>query len=231
MVCVLPSSRKLRRIYSFLTNTYKYSHKLKIIVNYLQFPYLWHIKYRGANGMAERYIAFDVETPNSRNDRMSAIGIAVVEEGKVTETFYSLVNPETYFNRFNINLTGITPEAAAGAPNFAELWEKISPVMESGLLIAHNAAFDLRVLSKCLSAYGIHWRNTVEYACTVRMGRRCCPQLQNHRLDTLCGYYQIPLNHHEADSDSRACAELLLRYIDAGLPVSSFRSVYRLCDD
>ena len=32
-----------------------------------------------------RYIAFDVETPNSRNDRMSSIGIAVVEDGRIAE--------------------------------------------------------------------------------------------------------------------------------------------------
>ena len=44
-----------------------------------------------------RYIAFDVETPNSANDRMSAIGAAVVEDGRIVETFSTLVNPETAF--------------------------------------------------------------------------------------------------------------------------------------
>lgn len=55
-----------------------------------------------------RYIAFDVETPNRMNHRMSAIGITVVEDGSVTDEFYSLVNPETYFDSFNVNLTGIS---------------------------------------------------------------------------------------------------------------------------
>ena len=32
-----------------------------------------------------RFIVFDVETPNRKNNRMSAIGITVVEEGKITE--------------------------------------------------------------------------------------------------------------------------------------------------
>ena len=41
----------------------------------------------------QRYIAFDVETPNSVNDRMSAIGITVMERGRVVDEFYSLVNP------------------------------------------------------------------------------------------------------------------------------------------
>ena len=66
----------------------------------------------------ERFIVFDVETPNFKNDRMSAIGVAVVEGGELVSEFETLVNPETFFNRFNIDLTGITPEAAAEAPAF-----------------------------------------------------------------------------------------------------------------
>ena len=69
----------------------------------------------------ERYVAFDVETPNARNDRMSAIGIAVIEDGAVASSFSSLVDPEVHFDAFNIALTGITPEAVRTAPNFAAL--------------------------------------------------------------------------------------------------------------
>ena len=58
-----------------------------------------------------RFVAFDVETPNAFNNRMSAIGVSVLEDGVITEEFYSLVNPEADFDWFNIQLTGITPEA------------------------------------------------------------------------------------------------------------------------
>ena len=51
-----------------------------------------------------RYIAFDVETPNRYNDRISAIGIAVVEDGEIVHSFYSLVNPEAGFDWFNTQL-------------------------------------------------------------------------------------------------------------------------------
>ena len=37
-----------------------------------------------------RFIVFDVETPNRKNNRISAIGITVVEEGKISKEFYSL---------------------------------------------------------------------------------------------------------------------------------------------
>ncbi len=176
----------------------------------------------------DRFIAFDVETPNEQNNRMSAIGIAIIENGQITGSFGTLVNPETYFNPFNIALTGITPEQAEQAPTFGELWEAIEPILSGGILIAHNAPFDMGVLAKCLRAYCIDWERFVPYACTVRMGRAILPQLPDHKLNTLCAYWGIPLDHHRADSDSLACAELLIRYQNRGLDVKRFIRTYDL---
>ena len=178
--------------------------------------------------MGERYIAFDVETPNGANSRMSAVGIVTAEDGRIVDEFYSLVNPETWFAPFNIQLTGITPEMAEKAPTFEELWPALGPLLESGLLIAHNAPFDMGVLAKCLRAYCIDWRDTVWYACTCRMGRRVYPQLPNHKLDTLCAYLDIDLDHHQAGSDSRACAEILIDCLDRGAEIAAFRREYDL---
>ena len=176
----------------------------------------------------ERFVAFDVETPNSRNHRMSSIGISVVEEGAIVERFTSLIDPETHFDPFNIMLTGITPEMAKTAPTFPELWREIAPVMQSGILIAHNAPFDMKVLSRCLMDYEIDTPQFADYACTVQMGRRCHPELKNHRLDTMCACLGIALDHHRADSDSEACARLLLDYLRCGLDVGDFLRRYDL---
>ena len=154
---------------------------------------------------------------------MSAIGIAVVEDGRLVKELSTLVNPETYFHPFNVQLTGITPAMAEEAPTFSELWPVLEPIFDSGLLVAHNAPFDMGVLAKCLRAYCVDWHDTADYACTVRMGRRCYPKLPNHRLSTLCEYLSIPLEHHQAGSDSRACAQLLVNYIDRGLDVREFQ--------
>ena len=178
--------------------------------------------------MSERYIAFDVETPNYANNRMSAIGVSVIEDGAIVDEFYSLVNPETHFDWFNIDLTGITPEAAADAPTFPELWRELEPVMSSGLLIAHNAPFDMSVLAKCLLDYGIPWRPTAHYACTCQMGRRLLPELPNHKLNTICDYLGVDLDHHHAGSDSRACAEILLHYLGDGASVRPYIRTYDL---
>lgn len=179
--------------------------------------------------MQNRYIVFDVETPNSRNDRMSAIGIAVAEGGQVVQKFSTLVNPETHFDAFNIQLTGITPEMAASAPTFPQLWERIAPLMSSGILAAHNAPFDMGVLFKCLRHYGISWRAEAEYVCTCRMGKALFPELPNHKLNTVCGCLDIPLSHHDAGSDAAAAAELLCRCMARGGSPAAFLRSYDLC--
>jgi DNA polymerase-3 subunit epsilon len=162
--------------------------------------------------MEDCYAVFDVETPNSRNDRISAIGVVLVEGGVQTTGFYSLVDPQTEFDAFNIRLTGITPWMVRGKPDFRVLWPRLRPLLERGVLCAHNAPFDLGVLGRCLRDYGLEWTPTRSYVCTCQMGRRLLPQAPDHRLDTLAALLGLPLQHHNAMSDTRACAGLLQHY-------------------
>ena len=174
-----------------------------------------------------RFIAFDVETPNRYNHRISAIGITEIEGGRIVREHYSPVNPETFFDSFNIRLTGLDENIIRDAPTFPELWPKIAPILESGLLVAHNAVFDLSVIKKCLQNYGISWRQYVRYLCTVQMGRRLLPGI-GHRLDEMCCYYNISLTHHNAGSDSLACAEILLRYLQTGAVPGQYIRTYSM---
>lgn len=186
-----------------------------------------HADASGTGPTSNRFIVFDVETPNRFNNRMSAIGISVVENGAIVKDFFSYVNPETRFDAFNTELTGIDEETVREAPTFPELWRQIEPIMSAGVLVAHNAPFDMGVLKKCLSDYHISWKPVAAYCCTVQMGRRLLPGMR-HSLNILCDYYGISLDHHKADSDSRACAEILIRYLKEGADVRRFIRTYRL---
>ena len=117
------------------------------------------------------YVVFDVETPNRANDRMSAIGITAIKDNKIVANYFSLVDPETHFDYFNTQLTGIDADKVKGAPNFADLWKKIEPIMSKGILVAHNAVFDMSVLRACLRSYGITWKPFADYLCTVQINR------------------------------------------------------------
>lgn len=173
------------------------------------------------------YIVFDVETPNRANDRMSAIGISVIKDNAIVKNYFSLVDPQTHFDWFNTRLTGIDSEKVKGAPDFEQLWKTIEPVMNKGILVAHNAPFDMGVLKRCLNGYGITWKPWAEYLCTVQIGRRVLPGMK-HNLDVMCEHFGIALDHHKADSDSRACAEILLRYIQSGVDVQQYIKKYKL---
>jgi len=176
--------------------------------------------------MNNRYIVFDVETPNFRNDRMSSIGVTVVENGEITEKYYSLVNPECEFDRFNIELTKITPEMVKEKANFERIWIKLERIMDKGILVAHNAPFDMSVLAKCLKDYGIEWKPYVYYACTCAMGKVFIPGSPDHKLNTLCDRLNIRLMHHNAGSDSYAAAELLCHYLKKGADTGNFIRKY-----
>jgi len=180
--------------------------------------------------MAKRFIAFDVETPNFNNDRMSAIGVTVLEDGEITDSFYTLIDPETWFSQFNSELTGIYPEDVADAPTFPEVWEIIRPMMEGGILAAHNAPFDMSVLARCLNSYRIEWKNTVPYVCTCSMARALFKDMENHKLNTLCSRFDIPLDHHNAGSDSTACAMLLQIYAAMGADPESRAKLYSISE-
>ena len=122
----------------------------------------------------------------------------------------------------------ITPAAVETEPTFPEIWAKLEPMFSGGVLVAHNATFDLGVLAKCLRAYDIPWQTRVKYACTVRMSRQIHPETENHRLNTMCECLGIALDHHHAGSDSHACGEILRRYLDEGIEMDRFIRTYDL---
>lgn len=174
-----------------------------------------------------RIVVFDVETPNFNNDRICSIGITIIEDDKVVSNVNYLVNPECGFDYRNINIHGIRPEDVVSAPKFPEIWKMIREDFLSSLLVAHNAIFDLGVLKKTLYYYGFE-EPLVYYVDTLKIARVMLKDTVNHKLPTLCGYYDIELNHHDSGSDSNACAELLLNLINGGAVIDSYIRKYCL---
>ena len=93
--------------------------------------------------------------------------------------------------------------------------------------VAHNASFDMGVLRRCLESYEIEWKPYAKAICTVIMGRSLLPGI-SHKLNDMCDYYGIGLNHHQADSDSHAAAEILIRYMESGAEPEKYIRTYRM---
>ena len=93
--------------------------------------------------------------------------------------------------------------------------------------VAHNASFDMGVLRRCLESYEIEWKPYAKAICTVIMGRSLLPGI-SHKLDAMSQYFGLELDHHHAGSDSRACAEILLRYLRMGAEEKDYLRWYSM---
>lgn len=154
------------------------------------------------------YLVLDVETPNPHNDRISQIGLLLVENGVVIENHSTLINPEVFFSPINKKITSIDASMVANSPKFNEYWSSVRSLFEKYVVIAHNAAFDLSVLCKTLDHYALDIP-TLNYVCTYVEAQNRFLQLKGYSLSSLTDYFGIDLsNAHNAECDATACYQI-----------------------
>jgi len=160
--------------------------------------------------MSLDFVAIDFETASYERGSACAVGLAVVRDGRIAETYYSLMNPRCAFSPQCIRIHGIREADVKNAPIFPEIWDEMLRHMEGLPLIAHNASFDMGVLERLFSIWQV---DPVErrYACTVKLSRALCSGASSHRLPDMCDYFRLPdFVHHNAAEDARACALICL---------------------
>jgi DNA polymerase III subunit epsilon len=117
--------------------------------------------------------------------------------------------PQMRFSPGNIRIHGILPADVRDAPNCAEVMAEFLPDLSGGLMLAHNAGFDMGVLAASLAAWG---ETVPELAgfCTLQIARRIFPDPAGHGLAKVAGRLGIRFEHHDAGEDAYACAEIAL---------------------
>ena len=159
--------------------------------------------------MNSHFLAFDFETANHSRHSACQLGICLVQDGRVVDQQSWLIRPTSKTFVFS-DLHGITYDMVRNQLTFAELWPLVRPYMEGRIIAAHNAAFDMGVLTGTLSYYGLAVPS-FQVIDTLDVARRAWPHLSNHKLSTVARFLAVDLQHHDAASDARACAEILLR--------------------
>ncbi|GGJ70554.1 3'-5' exonuclease [Virgibacillus salexigens] len=154
-----------------------------------------------------RVVSIDFETANEKRFSPCAVGIVVLEDGKIIDEFYHLINPLMHFNSMNIHVHGINEADVVGEPTFPEIWPSIKSYLRSGLVIAHNASFDMSVIRQTLDYFGLPYPE-MNYLCTVGLSKQFWPGLTNYKLHTLANFLQMTFNHHHALEDARVAAAL-----------------------
>lgn len=160
--------------------------------------------------MLHDFAAIDFETANEQLSSVCSVGIVVVRDGKITDRFYSLIQPEpNYYSYWNTNVHGLTEEDTDAEAVFPEVWKHIEPLIEGLPLVAHNKGFDEKCLKTVFRTYQMDYPDY-----SLQASRRQLKHLPNHQLHTVaedCGY--ILTDHHHALADAEACAEIAMQLL------------------
>lgn len=154
-------------------------------------------------------VLLDLETTggNTSQDRITEIAFLHFQDGRITPVS-QLVNPQTRISPFIENLTGISNDMVADAPLFAEILQKIMPLLRGSLIIAHNSRFDYPFLRHECRRAGVHFAASA--LCSVQLSRKLYPEHHKHSLDAIIERHGIATeNRHRAMSDVLALAQFL----------------------
>lgn len=161
------------------------------------------------------FAAIDFETANEQPSSVCSVGVVVVREGEIVETFYSLIHPEPeYYKWFCQRVHGLGPEDTEDAPVFPHVWQKIEPLIEGLPLVAHNARFDEGCLKATFRVYSMDYPDYIFYDTLAASRCHFGYSLPNHQLQTVaaaCGYDLT--NHHHALADAEACACIAIKIL------------------
>jgi DNA polymerase-3 subunit epsilon len=159
------------------------------------------------------FSAIDFETANEQRASVCSIGLVTVKNGIITEKNNIYIKPkELRFTDINKRIHGISEKDVLDAPEFNKVWEKINPIVDNQILLAHNADFDIDVLRQTLDLYNLNMP-TFKFICTQKLAQEAFPDLQNYRLADVAAYLEIDLIHHNSLSDATVAAEIGLKAI------------------
>lgn len=139
------------------------------------------------------YIVFDLETTGVSvyKDDIIEISALKVKNGKVVDTFSTLVNPDRPIPFGATLVNGITDDMVADAPYLRDVLDDFLAFIGNSVLVGHNiSSFDLNfIYDAALNLYGTYVEN--DYIDTLYMARKCLPKLSHHKLVDLAEYFHI----------------------------------------
>jgi DNA polymerase III subunit epsilon len=155
-----------------------------------------------------RFAAIDFETANFSRDSACAIGVVIVENGRVVDTMSDLIRPPARWFHFT-DIHGITWEDVENAPTFDTVWKEIERQLPRvKFMAAHNAPFDQGVLAACCDLYNLPVP-AQPFVCTVTLAPAQWG-IYPTKLPNVCKELRISLKHHDAASDAEACARIVI---------------------
>lgn len=159
--------------------------------------------------MVNSYIALDLETTglNPKYSRILEVGAAKVIDGKITDTYSTIVNAKVMLSDDIVKLTGITEEMMSVGRDIEEVIIELTEFCEDYILLGHNIIFDYSFVKKAAANSRLTFEK--EAIDTLRLARRFLSDVPKKTLEYLTGYYNIVHeNKHRAYDDAVAASEL-----------------------
>ncbi|NLL69611.1 MAG: PolC-type DNA polymerase III [Epulopiscium sp.] len=164
--------------------------------------------------LEDTYIVFDIETTGfyPGKDRITEIGAMKIQNGEIIDSFSTFVNPGIPIPLNIQELTGITDDTVKDAPPISVVLPQFLEFVGDGVLVAHNASFDVNFIRYFAKQQSLQISSTV--LDTLALTRGLFPQLKRHKLNIVAEHLGISLeNHHRAVDDAQATAEIFLKCI------------------
>lgn len=163
------------------------------------------------------YTVFDTETTGlnpSQGDEIIQIGAARIVNHKLLrqECFEQLVNPQRLIPPASIPIHGIQPEMVMGQPTIEQVLPAFHAFAQDTVLVAHNAAFDMRFLQLKEKVAGVVFDQPV--LDTLLLSAVVHPNQDSHKLEAIAERFNVAVvGRHTAMGDAMVTAEVFLKLI------------------
>jgi DNA polymerase III subunit epsilon len=174
----------------------------------------------------ERLVFLDIETTglSAKTEKITEIAALVYEEGKLIQTFSTLVNPKIDIPYHITNITGITNSMVQNAPTFQDIAKELRGLLFDKIFIAHNAQFDYGFIKEEYRRLDHDFREV--QLCTAKLSRRLYPENRRHNLDEIIRICGIECEkRHRAHDD----AKVLIKFYEmakVSFPDEIFQSAW-----
>ena len=174
------------------------------------------VRGRSAEPLDGTFIVFDLETTglNPASEEITEIAAVRVVEGEICDSFQTYVNPHKPIPAEITELTGISDETVADAPDLDKAVPEFLAWAGEGQypLVAHNAGFDMGFLRTACQRLGIEREFTS--IDTLEMSRLMLPHMHKFKLNILAKELQVgPFEHHRASEDAAVLGRIYVKLL------------------
>ena len=174
------------------------------------------VRGRSAEPLDGTFIVFDLETTglNPASEEITEIAAVRVVEGEIRDSFQTYVNPHKPIPAEITELTGISDETVADAPDLDKAVPAFLAWAGEGQypLVAHNAGFDMGFLRTACQRLGIEREFTS--IDTLEMSRLMLPHMHKFKLNILAKELQVgPFEHHRASEDAAVLGRIYVKLL------------------